>query len=59
MNKNNFNMSLNINQSEENIVELDIKSESTIEYWEVQIEAPTDYVEAEDVWSEEDFEELN
>ena len=58
-NKNNFNMSLNINQSEENIVELDIKSESTIEYWEVQIEAPTDYVEAEDVWSEEDFEELN
>ena len=56
--KNNFDMSLNVNQSEENIVELDIKSESTIEYWEVQIEAPTDYVEAEDVWSEEDFEEL-
>jgi len=58
-NKNNFDMSLNINQSEENIVELDIKSESTIEYWEVQIEAPTDYVEAEEVWNEETFTEIN
>ena len=57
-NKNNFDMSLLINQSEKNIVELDVVSESTIEYWEVEIKAPTDFVEAEDVWSEEDFEEL-
>ena len=57
-NKNNFDMSLLINQSDKNIVELDIISESTIEYWEVEIEAPTDFVEAEEVWSEEDFEEL-
>ena len=57
-NKNNFDMSLYINQSEGNIVELEMISESTLKYWEVEILAPTDYVEVEEVWSEEDFKEL-
>ena len=58
-NKNNFDMSLSIGQSEKNIVELDIKSESKIRYGDVEIEAPSDFVEAEEVWNEETFSEIN
>lgn len=57
-NKNNLDMWIYIEQNDKNIVEFEILSESTIKYWEVEIKAPTDFVEAETVWPQEEFNEI-
>ena len=57
-NKNNLDFWFNIGKQDKNIVEFEMISESTIKYWEVEILAPENFVEAEDVWNPEDFEEL-
>jgi len=53
-NKSNVDFWFNIEKEGKNVVEFDVLSESTIKYWDIEIEAPTDFVEAEDVWDFED-----